>query len=842
MLSWKSSYLCVFILVFFGSTSVLALENVEPHSGYWMLEKTEAVYKEENVMDGVLLAVNIVNGQASGSCFGGGNSKVTWDSLPARASHRQEHTITFEAQTAPPDLVILRGSDMPPDERRRLERKKAACERKVHLAKGQTIATSASAEYCANFAGIGYSGMNLPGTYWHTLLQEPEYSKRKNWTFNFPHVSKVFICSQRNRDFLSDDNYKKIRDATKKPDTLRFQVNVYVYTAGGKATFIYHYVWVPGKMDEDPVNVTGRITDGHNHPMAYMTLSLTVDGAVYRGFTDEAGNYEFKDVNGLNPNPENPPKASLKAELSYVRDGVNYIRIPGAGGSIFLEKTFQVSSDYDLRQDVDFMISGASGNQTTLKDGDVEYKSNYLLRMLGDTAPIYYYLGDAVDFSLTILDADLNHNLPVDVYFGEGTYYSPGTAYIGIDYSDWPYTSPNRPKNREYHEFAHHLMYAEYGGWPSDRNLPNTKNHDGFLNPSTADSYMEGFAEFMAMVMSDYTNDPDVQRPPSQYAAIADLEDNFKVWEWRGRTEELAIAGALWDMYDKENEDGDRMTLTIHQMWPILKENRKDFYEYYKAFKQAFPEQSDAIDDIMLLHGIFADNNTGNNVRNNFEPYRDANNNRTYDEGEYFIDYGVINSTSEIRYDFGETIGKATNYQRPQRSMAVELPDAFIKVDDERVTYYTVTIKFDTSGQGRDREYTTEMRQGLIYLAPLPEDVEAVYTLKPKSNDYTGNTYTITAQQYRQKWYASEDKGYMDAHDFELKPTGKNTDSKLELPDGYKPRWGTDRGYNVQEPPPTIQPLDSNNHLSADSLENACFCIPLLPILLAALATILTKT
>ena len=173
--------------------------------------------------------------------------------------------------------------------------------------------------------------------------------------------------------------------------------------------------------------------------------------------------------------------------------------------------------------------------------------------------------------------------------------------------------------------------------------------------------------------------------------------------------------------------------------------------------------------------------------------------------------------------------------------MAVELPDAFIRVEDRRVTHYTVTIKFDTPKHGMDREFTTEMRQGLIYLAPLPEDVDATYTLKPKSHDYTGNTYTLTAQQYREKWYSSQGKGHMDTHDFELKPTGKNKDPKIEYPGGYGPRWGTDRGYNVEEATPQIYAISSEGGIIQDNAGGACFCMPLLTIVLAGVAAALNQ-
>jgi hypothetical protein len=38
-----------------------------------------------------------------------------------------------------------------------------------------------------------------------------------------------------------------------------------------------------------------------------------------------------------------------------------------------------------------------------------------------------------------------------------------------------------------------------------------------------------------------------------------------------------------------------------------LKEERKDFYEYYKAFKEAKPKDADKIDKLFIEHGFFQD-------------------------------------------------------------------------------------------------------------------------------------------------------------------------------------------------------------------------------------------
>jgi hypothetical protein len=451
---------------------------------------------------------------------------------------------------------------------------------------------------------------------------------------------------------------------------------------------------------------------------------------------------------------------------------------------------------------------------------------------------IYYYTGDAADFYKTILNAKLD-NLPLKVYIGgEDTYYSPN-GFIRIGGTDAIYTSPDRPKNREYHEFSHYLMYSEYGSWPDGRSLPKTENHAGFLNPSTADSYLEGFAEFMAMTMAEYTDDPEVAKPPEQYPTGWNAESNIKVWERRGRSEERAIAGVLWDIRDKNNEPGDEMTVSLQQMWPILKVKRRDFSEYVKAFKQAFPDKAQAIDKICVLHGIWADNNTGNKTRDEFEPYWPSAEGAPYAVGDFFVDYGIKNGTiADIKHDPGETVGSSSNYERKDRGKGGLIPDAFIRVSDEKVRFYTVSVHFNNPSDGPDMEYTSEARQGLLYVDPPQEGIDATITVKPKSEDYVaGSVYTISSKDYDRKWYASEGKGSYDQHDFKLKPTGQRKDPQVRTLDGKPPAWNNDGGYDYRGTPPTM----NGSPLMGPEPKTICPCLPLLPLILAGLSAALAK-
>ncbi|HHQ45352.1 MAG TPA: carboxypeptidase regulatory-like domain-containing protein [Candidatus Altiarchaeales archaeon] len=577
------------------------------------------------------------------------------------------------------------------------------------------------------------------------------------------------------------------------------------------------------KLCEPQLNVSGVVTDGHNHPMPYMKVTATFDGKDYTGFTDEDGKYAIN-IPKIYPNEKDPPELKVTFTYHYERDGKNYFRVIERGdrNPLDLEMKFKVKKDADLVKNMDFdaNLKGVAANTLTFTKDDVEYKGSSHLTNYYHTAPIYRHTAEAVDFTIVILQADVDYKLPVDVLiFGDdGTWYSRSSATIGIDLKDSAYGSTNRPKNREYHEFAHHLMFSQWKG--ETIRIANDTNHGGYINSNTADSYTEGFAEFMAMVISDYSNDPELQ-PPEIYASFGSLENNLKAWGWRGNAEELAVAGILWDFYDKNADDGDTVEIPIRSMWKILKVKRPTFYDYYLEFKKEYPQHSASIDQIMINHGFFADKNEGNKKRDPVEPYFDNNpKNSRYDVGEYFVDYGLVGNVTRMEYDKGEEIGKATNYQRPKRTMAQYIPDAFIKVGDTPVRLYTVSVHYNNPWKGKDYSYTTEVREGLLYLHPLPEDVDATITVTPKSQDYSGQSYTIKTEQYLQKYYSTpQGTGYMDVHDFKLTPTGKQADPPYLLPNNAEPSWNVEAGYDMPDP-----------------MQKGCCCIPALPLLLAGLA------
>jgi len=630
-----------------------------------------------------------------------------------------------------------------------------------------------------------------------------ETKKSETINYTFPYFYWPWSCMHDNSQAQSGSGSDMMRRESQVAGKYYIYLTVSDSTPGGSDVTTYTYEWVPGV--ENGGDLSGRITDGHGDPIPYANVSLGFQGNTYRALTDATGNYKIENIPGFTPDENNPPQGRLTAFLSYWRDGKHYYAIFDStqnDTNVYLSKFFNLETESDKRQDIDFDIPVAHAvkslpkamslnhdvywlktDDPKMSPGSTLLRSESILQDIDNFAAIYYYSANAIDFYLTILNASIDQGIPVDVKAGgnDGTYYSRSGVSISIDAKDMGYDSPYRPRNREYHEFSHFLMFEQWNQMTI--RLDNDTNHGGFINSNTADSYTEGFAEFMACVIADYSNDPNDPKPADVYSIFGSFNDNFKPWNANGQDEELSVASTLWTIYKKEH-------IPIQKLYPVLVEKHTNFYEYTQALKAAFQEKSSDIDKILVDHGIFQDKFVGNKTYDDFEPYIDANNNSQYDQGEYFIDYGITATHPNITWDGVSQVGQATNYQRPNRGMAVTIPNAFVKSPAGGTGIMNVSVHYNDPSQGTDYSYTSEMKQGLVYVMPRPDDVQATITVVPKNG---GNTYTITNSELLKKFYSTpKNQGYFDTFDF-----GPVQPEPKEIFQGIQPAWNTDRGTDV---------------------------------------------
>ncbi len=255
-----------------------------------------------------------------------------------------------------------------------------------------------------------------------------------------------------------------------------------------------------------------------------------------------------------------------------------------------------------------------------------------------DAALIYYHLHQAWEVYRK-LNVTLRQPIQVEIYSDRVTSADGTTIYINQNGSDW--NDGNAPKNREWHEFSHCVMWHVYGGSfpPTHREqrgiglagdingnhiLDRDKNHAPYLFNalSSSDAIVEGFAEFMAMVIADQMNqagEPYLQDtlapyiytladrtsvpemtnyeinyhqnivpslPPAKRKIIYDIykwlqdrslyEDMVpdELWlpgEFAQGDEENSVASLLWDLYDgMAPEEQDQIQIPLENLWSIL--------------------------------------------------------------------------------------------------------------------------------------------------------------------------------------------------------------------------------------------------------------------------------
>ncbi len=421
--------------------------------------------------------------------------------------------------------------------------------------------------------------------------------------------------------------------------------------------------------DVDVIEIKGNVTDGRfdiysgkkvKHLLKKVNVTLNWGGKLFSKHTDEGGKFKFAVLDRIGSGKEGYLQVELSAKDDIIRvfDDSSDRNNP----VWFRTKNFTIDSEADLNRTI---------NALTTKFHSTNVMGEY--PKVSDLAAIYYYTYMAAKFAKDHLNLTLaNSNGKVKVYaFVKGTptwgswtawkdtrepgyeyrirkrnvqtAYSPSAKTIYIDEIDSPFLEPNevevqaeyrnkttqqivkyregrggpdRPDNREFHEYSHHIMtVSDIGGSGRLPSMAGCKNHGGYANPNSSDSWVEGFAEFMSMVISDTMTDDAYPQVYMAFGNFFNLERNFNVT----RTEEFAVAGILWDLYDgiKEEFDtsyhkySDNIQLPLKTLWAVLNNpvGRGNVKEVYDAFHSTPGIDTTALDHIFILHGAYNDTN-----------------------------------------------------------------------------------------------------------------------------------------------------------------------------------------------------------------------------------------
>jgi hypothetical protein len=540
-------------------------------------------------------------------------------------------------------------------------------------------------------------------------------------------------------------------------------------------------------------SVKGRLT-AFGRPLKHVRISC--DGKDV--FTDAEGNYAL-----------DAGVKDCEFNLEYVRDGKTYFVIHHQDNNdpITYSHTFKVGESGDLSLDELFEES---------YPGSEAYVSAYV------------HMSEALDF-YEALGEKFPDTLHVRLFMPDDP-DQPKAYYKGGEIVFQERASVQDAPGRQvmfYHEFSHYMMESLYGRFPQTEGKGPVKwsNHGGFLNPSSSDSYVEGFAAFMSVVMAEAYGQTVPGKDYSQMsltqllieagkAPITDLETDYTAWERQGRLEEYAVAGVLWDLVDgeeyyrkmippeeayqnylkwkKETEefneytkreypgselveipeydrayfenlkrDDDSVEIEAEDVWKVIRSYRGDVSEVYDALNERFPGSKAGIDDVFARHGFFADTRKGNGRHDEYEPYQDKNKNGRYDDGEYYVDY----SGEKPEYVRGMAVGSASNYQRPWRKTTQEIQGQYIRTNNE-VPYYDVAVVFPTKPH-LTYAYRTTNENGRIYLNIPPSGYDATLIIRAEGAK-TGRPLSISAEKFNRNYGEYSKRGYIQTHDFRI--------------------------------------------------------------------------
>jgi hypothetical protein len=321
-----------------------------------------------------------------------------------------------------------------------------------------------------------------------------------------------------------------------------------------------------------------------------------------------------------------------------------------------------------------------------------------------------------------------------------------------------------------YETYGYHLCCEGTGG----------HNHRGVENPTSVDSYTEGFAEFMSMMMLDYYNYPNknlyfVGRTPFN------MEMNFRYDWYSGNwpVEEMALAQIYYDLLDGGANDEDGIQLSRAQIWEVLSSEHnfggqsrriESISDAYRAFNDTnlpgihdqwgnnMPFFISKWDRIFVTHGIYADRNGDG----------------SWEPGEE-IGYTLKGGAARA-----ESADEGKEFNRP------EIEGSYIRLDvtDEEsglpIDYYPIDVSVHSQGveEGEgvsyDFEYVTypdENGEININMPPEQYDTSMRFSVGGDENYERKDMFELTSEKFYQEF--DPDTHVLESHSVSLKPKPK---------------------------------------------------------------------
>ena len=313
---------------------------------------------------------------------------------------------------------------------------------------------------------------------------------------------------------------------------------------------------------------SGVVTDHRGDPMPGLRVQLHLD--------DEVADQRVTDASG----------AFAFADIAFLAEGFDFDLENEYEVGVVLRDAVEGASRFQIHYGPQAVLPDVRTLPRTIED-DLACRANFAFANIDDSyrvelgprTPVewrslafsYQHIRIAWNFATDVLGVTFDNAVPLKLYsfcsgapagywlsdcslntasFISAATHSRDEAGIPLiqfnrSFSRRSLRGGDRPINGEYHEFGHAMMADSFGNLMPGR--PDHTNHAGYSNPTSTDSWAEGFAEWFAMMVERETAGGAWWLYPT--GGWHSLEDDRQATA-PGSNEEVSVAGILVDMVD----------------------------------------------------------------------------------------------------------------------------------------------------------------------------------------------------------------------------------------------------------------------------------------------------
>ncbi len=349
--------------------------------------------------------------------------------------------------------------------------------------------------------------------------------------------------------------------ATPAPPTVRPSTPSAVVPIVPTATPEFEGCVIRGTVRDAGASPTGQSVVGHPLVGVYVALEAVSEEPA-RAATDDAGRYELvvtkDDFPGYFDAAVDTARVTLRLRDLAHEPSRFVVEVEDQGTWLHSDRFLLADECDDGVVERDFLLGDIpSDYQAYWPEADRWDDIGEIYDRIHRATELADFLGQPLDYNLPVMICAFCTGIVTDrldyaAWCGaasNGEYCTDGQPSIELGDNTSLLSDGNWPDNREYHEFGHHFMADAF-----DDAIPRNSgdvNHGGYYeNPSSSDSWAEGFAEFFSIMVSKHIDNEPMPHLYWLGGGLENLELEYRPWYGLGWGEEFAIAGLLLDLED----------------------------------------------------------------------------------------------------------------------------------------------------------------------------------------------------------------------------------------------------------------------------------------------------